>query len=121
MKGRHHLEWYWLRNDQTLDRMRKGGCIHSLELIVIGAIGAAGATLIDSLNGHFVGSPSLVEPTRDSCASTKVLVELLSDASHDLLETGQLVLQVLQGILENVYLGVLLTNHLTKVATLTKS
>ena len=68
-----------------------------------------------------MGSPSLVEPTDYSCTPTKVLVELLSDASHDLFEPGQLVFKVLQSVMENVDFGVLLSNHFTKVATLTKS
>ena len=51
----------------------------------------------------------------------KVLIELSGNTSHDLLEAGQLVLKVLQSIMENVYFGVLLSNHLTKVATLTES
>ena len=68
-----------------------------------------------------MGDPSIVELASRSPALTKVLVELTNDTSHDLLETGQLVFEVLQGIMENVYLGVLLPNHLTKIATLTKS
>ena len=56
-----------------------------------------------------------------SRALTKVIVELPGHTSHDLLEAGQLVFKVLQGVMENVDLGVLLSNYLTKVATLTKS
>ena len=68
-----------------------------------------------------MGNPPLVELASRGRATTKVLVELTSNASHDLLEPGQLVLKVLQSVMENVYFGVLLTNHFTKVATLTKS
>ena len=68
-----------------------------------------------------MGDPSLVKLADRGCASTKVLVELSSDASHDLFKAGQLVLQVLQGVMENIYFGVLLPNYFTKVATLTES
>ena len=51
----------------------------------------------------------------------EVVIELTSNTRHDVLETGQFVLEILQGIVENVYFGVLLSNHLTKVATLTES
>ena len=51
----------------------------------------------------------------------KVIVELTGDPGHDLLETGQLVLEVLQSVMKKVDFGVLLPNHLTKVATLTES
>ena len=66
-------------------------------------------------------NPSLVELTNRGSTPTKVIIELTSNASHDLLETGQFVLKVLQGVMENIDFGVLLSNHLTKVATLTKS
>ena len=68
-----------------------------------------------------MGNPSLIELTSAGRASSEVVIELAGDTSHDLLEPRQLVLQVLQGIVENVDLGVLLSNHLTKVATLTES
>ena len=61
-----------------------------------------------------------MELTNRGCLTTKVLVELTGNTSHDLFKAGQLVLEVLQGVMENVDLGVLLSNHLTKVATLTK-
>ena len=54
-------------------------------------------------------------------ATPKVLVELTSNASHDLFEAGQLVLQVLQSVMENVYFGVLLSDYLAEFATLTES
>ena len=66
-----------------------------------------------------MGDPSLVVLANGGRASTKVLIELSGNAGHDLLEAGQLVLKVLQSVMENVYLGVLLSNNLTKVATLT--
>ena len=68
-----------------------------------------------------MGNPSLVELANRDCSPTKVLIELSDNTSHDLFEAGQLVLKVLHHIMENVYLGVLLPNHFTKVATLTKS
>ena len=80
-----------------------------------------GASLVNPLDGGLMGNPSLVDLTDGGCTPTKVLVELSGDASHDLFEAGQLVLQVLQSVMENVYFGVLLPNQFTKVATLTKS
>ena len=68
-----------------------------------------------------MGHPSLVKMASHSRTTTKVLVELTSNACHDLLEAGQFVLEVLQSIMENVYFGVLLSYYLAKVATLTKS
>ena len=68
-----------------------------------------------------MGNPPVVELADGSRALPKVLVELTGDTGHDMFETGQLVLEVLQGVMENVDLSVLLSNHLTKVTTLTKS
>ena len=121
MKRRHHLEWHRFRNYWASDRRRRRDRIHSLELVVTGAVGPASASLIDPFNGRLMRDPSLVELTSRSRTSTKVLVELSSDPCHDMLETGQLVFQVLHGIMENIDFGVLLPNHFTKVATLTKS
>ena len=59
--------------------------------------------------------------TNGGCAPTKVRIELPGDTSHDLFEAGQLVLEVLQGVVENIYFGILLPNYLTKVVTLTES
>ena len=122
MKRRHHLEWHRFRNHGTPDRRRDR--LYSLEDIgvrVVRAIRPAGTTFVDPLNGSFMGDPSLVGLASTDCTTTKVLVELSRNASHYLLETGQLVFQVLQSIVENIDLGVLLPNHLTKVATLKKS
>ena len=121
MKRRHHLEWHRFRNYRTPDRRRRGDRVHSLELVVAGTIGPTGTTLVDPLNGGFMGNPSLVVQTNGSRTSTKVRVELISDSGHDLLETGQLVLKVLQSVVENIYFGVLLPNDFTKVTSLTKS
>ena len=84
-------------------------------------IGPTSTPFVDPLDGCFMGNPPIVELTGRSRAPTKVLVELTSNASHDLLEAGQLVLKVLQSVMENIYLGALLSYHLTKVATLTES
>ena len=121
MKRRHHLEWYRFRkNDRRPDDRRN--CLYSFEDVrVTGPISPAGATFVDLLDGRFVGDPSLMELANRGGAPAKVLVELTRNTGHDLFETGQLVFQVLQGILENVDLGILLPNHLTEVATLTKS
>ena len=59
--------------------------------------------------------------TTRSTTLSKVVVILATNPGHDHLETRQLVFEVLHGILENVDLGILLSNHLTKVATLTES
>ena len=68
-----------------------------------------------------MGNPSLVELASRGRATTKVLVELTSNASHDLLKAGQLIFEVLQCVMQDVDLGVLSPNQLTKVATLTES
>ena len=65
--------------------------------------------------------PSFVKMTTGSTTLPEVVVILTTDSGHDLLETSQLVFKVLQGVMKNVYLGVLLSNRLAKVATLTKS
>ena len=96
-------------------------CVHGLELVIAGTIGPAGAPLVDPFDGGLMGNPSLVELANRGCATTKVLIELTSNASHNLFKASQLVLKVLQSIVENVYLGVLLSNHFTKVTTLTES
>ena len=121
MKRRHHLEWYRFRDHRTPDWRRRRGRVHSLELIITGTIRPASTPLVNPLDGRFMGNPSLMELTDRGGAPTKVLVELTSNASHDLLKAGQFVLEVFHGILENVDLSVLLPNHFTKIATLTES
>ena len=121
MERWHHLEWYRFRNHRTPDRRRRRDRVHSLELVVTGTICSAGATLVDLLNGRLVGNPSVMELTSGSRAPPKVLVELTGNTGHNLLEASQLVFKVLQSVMENVYLGVLLPNHLTKVATLERN
>ena len=121
MKRRHHLEWYRFRNYWTPDRRRRRDRVHGLELVVAGTIGPTSASFVDLFDGCFMGNPSIMELARRGRALTKVVVKLSRHAGHDLLEASQLVLEVLQSVMENVYLGVLLTNHLTKVATLTGS
>ena len=121
MKRRHHLEWHRFRNNRTPDWRRRGDCVHSLELVVAGTIGSTGATLVDPLDSGFMRNPPLVILANGSRATTKVLVELTSNPGHDLLESCQLVLEILQSVVENINLGVLLSNHFTKVATLKES
>ena len=122
MKGRHHLEWYRFRNHGTPDRRRRRDRLYSLERVIIaGTIGPTSATLVDSLDGRLVGNPPLLKLTGRGCALAKVLVELTSNPSHDLLETSQFVFEVLHGIMENIDGGILLPNYPAKVATLTKS
>ena len=95
--------------------------MHSLELGVTGTIGPTSTTLVNPLDGRLMGNPSFMELTNVGCASTKVVVKLLGNTGHDLFEASQFVLKVLQGVMENVYFGVLLSNYLAKVAALTKS
>src|ERR1700753_4099530 len=121
MKGRHHLEWYRFRNHWTPDWRRRRDRVHSLELVIAGTIGSTGASLVDLFDGRLMQNPSFMELTNRNLALTKVVVHLMNNTSHDLLKASQLVLKVLQGVMENIYFGVLLPNHLTKVATLTKS
>ena len=115
------MKWHRFRNDRTPDRRRRGDCIHRLEFVVAGTIGPTSATFVDLLDGCLVQNPSVVELTNSDLALTEVVVLLLNDTSHDLFEAGQLVFEVLQSIMKNVDLGILLSDHLTKVATLTKS
>ena len=68
-----------------------------------------------------MGYPPVMEMATRSAAFTEVVVIFATNPGHHRLETGQLVLKVLQSVMENVYFGVLLPNHLAKVATLTKS
>ena len=121
VERRHHLKWHRIRNNRTSDRRRRGDCVHSLELVVAGTIGPTSASLVDLLDGCLMQNPSLVELASRDFALAEVVVELSNDTSHDLFETGQLVLKVLHGVMKNIYFGILLPNHFTKVATLTKS
>ena len=121
MKRRHHLEWYRIRKDRSPDWRRRRNGLEDVSVRVTGAVRPAGATFVNLFDGGLMQNPSFMELTSRGFALTKVVVELTSNASHDLLKAGQLVLKVLQSIVENVYLGILLSNDLTKVATLTKS
>ena len=62
-----------------------------------------------------------MEMTTRSATFAKVVIILATDPSHDLFKTGQLVFEVLDGVMQNVEFRGLLTNHLTKVAMLTES
>ena len=115
------MEWYRFRKDRSPNCRRRRDRLEDVGVRVTRAIGPTSATLIDLFNGRFMGNPSLMEMATRGVTLAEVFVVLATDSRHDRLEAGQLVLQVLQGIMENVYLGVLLTNHFTEVATLTKS
>ena len=121
MKRRHHLEWHRFRNNGSPDWRGRRDRGEDVGIRIAGAIRSAGATLIDLLNGSLMGNPSFVELSNMSSHPTGVVVDLSKGTSHDLFETGQFILEVLQSVVENVYLGVLLSYHLAKVATLTKS
>ena len=120
MKRRHHLEWYRFRKDWSPDWRRRGDRREDIGIRVAGAIRPTSATLVDPLNGRLMGDPPLVDLTDSNRTLAKVLVELSSNTGHDLLEAGQLILEILQGIMEKIYFGVLLSNNLAKVATLTE-
>ena len=51
---------------------------------------------------------------RDSSLS-EVIVVFTTDTSHCLLETGQLVLEIFNGIVKNIKRGGFHTNHLPKL------
>ena len=121
MKRRHHLEWHRFRNHRTPDWRRRGDRVHSLELVVAGTIGPAGASLVDPLDGHFMRNPSLMELANVRPHSTSIVVDLPEATGHDLLKAGQFVLQVLQRVMENVQFSSLLPDYFTKVTTLTES
>ena len=121
MKRRHHLEWHRFRNNGSHVWRRRRHRSKDVGVRVTGTVGSASATLVDLLDGRFVQNPSLVESTGRSLDLPKVVVELTGNTGHDMLKPGQLVLEVLQGVMENVDLGVLLSNQFTKVATLTDS
>ena len=121
MKRRHHLEWHRFRNLRTPYWRRRRHRLEDVGVRVTRPIGSTSTTLVYFLDCRFVSHPPLMEMTTRRVAFAEVVVVLAADPSHDLFEAGQLVLQVLQGIMENVDLGVLLPNHFTKVATLTRS
>ena len=68
-----------------------------------------------------MGNPTLVKMTTRNAAFTEAVVILTTNSGHDLFKASQLIFEVLQGIMENIYFGVLLSNHLAEVATLTRS
>ena len=121
MKRRHHLEWYRFRKDRSPGWRRRRHRLENVGIRVAGTVCPTGASLVDLFNGRLVQNPSFVELANRNFALTKVVVHLTNNTSHNLFETGQLVLEVFQGVMENIYFGVLLPNYLTKVATLTKS
>ena len=60
-----------------------------------------------------------MEMTRGNVASTEVAVVLLANPGHDRLEAGQLILEILDGMMQDVQLCSLLSHHLAEVASLT--
>ena len=121
MKRRHHLEWHRIRNNRSPDWRRRRDRREDVSVRVARTIRSAGTTLVDPLNGSLMGDPSFVKMTTGSTTLPEVVVILATDPGHDLLEAGQLVFEVLYGVVENVQFGILLSNHLAKVATLTES
>ena len=113
MKRWHHLEWYRFRKYGSPDRRRRRDRFHSLELVL--GVDPAGTTLVDLLDGRFMGQPSLMEVTSGNAVSSKVVVVLTTYSCHRFLETGQFVLQVLHGVMKDVQLGRLHLDHLPEV------
>ena len=101
MKGRYHLEWHQFWKNRSPDWRRRRDRLHSLE-VVIRIVGPASTTLIDFLNGCFMGYPSLMKMTSRSPAPSEVVVVLAAYASHRLLEPGQLVLEVFHRMVKDI-------------------
>ena len=93
--------------------MRRRDRLYSLEFVL--RVDPASAPFVDLLDGCLVGNPSLVELATPSRASTKVLVELTTRPCHHGLETGQFILQVFHGVVQDVQLGRLLPDHLPEI------
>ena len=118
MKRWHHLEWYRFRKCRSSYRRRRRDCFHSLELVL--RVNPASAAFVDLLDGCLMGNPPFVEVTSRSSVPTEVVVVLATNSHHDVLEAGQLVLQILDGIMKDIQLGRLLANHLPKIMGLEK-
>ena len=67
-----------------------------------------------------MGYPSLVELTSGNSIPAEVVVVFTTDTGHDRLEASQLILEVCDGILQNIQLSGFPTNHLAEVASLTR-
>ena len=100
MKGWHHLKWHRIRKDGSFDWRGRRDRFHSLELVV--RVDPTSTTLIDLLNGRLMGNPSLVEMTDRSSIPTEVFVILSTNSCHRLLETGQFILKIFDGVVQDV-------------------
>ena len=58
--------------------------------------------LVDLFNGGFMGNPSRMEVSSGDTSLLEVIVVFTTDTGHGLLEAGQLVLEVLHRMMENV-------------------
>ena len=121
MKGRHHLKWHRFRKDRSPDWRRRRDCLEDVGIRVARTISPTGTALVDPFDGGFVSNPPLVTTTRGSATLAEVAVVLTTDPRHNRLEAGQLVFEVFDRIVQNVQFRGLLSHHLTKVASLTKS
>ena len=66
-----------------------------------------------------MGYPSLMKMTTRSATLPKIVVVLVTNSGHDGLEAGQLVLEIFDGVMQDIKLRGLLSYHLTEVASLT--
>ena len=116
MKRRYHLEWHRIRKDGSPGWRRRRDRLHSLKRVrITGPISPASTTLVDPLDGSFVGNPPFVSQTSRGTAPMEVVVVLLAHARHRLLEAGQLILEIFHRVGKYVQHGGLFTNHLPQV------
>ena len=90
---------------------------HSLE-VVLGVTSTARAPLVNLQDGGFVGNPPSMKMAMCHPGLLEVLVILPANPGHRLLEAGELVLEVLEGVHQDVQLHRLLANHLPKIVGL---
>ena len=112
MKRWHHLEWHRFRKLRSPDRRRRRDCLEDVGIRVTRPVRPASATLVDPLDGRLMGYPSLVKMTARDAALTEVVVIFATDPGHHRFETGQLVLEILDGVVQDVEFRGLLSNHL---------
>ena len=107
------MEWHRFRKHGSPNWGWRRDRFYSLKLVF--RVDPTSTTLIDLLNGGLMGNPSLVQMTRGSFGTTEVVIVLATNSGHNLLEAGQLVLEVFDCIMENIQGGSLLPNYLPKI------
>ena len=113
MKGRHHLERRQIRKNGRPNRRRRRDRFHSLELVL--RVNPTSAAFVDLFNGRRMIKPSFVELTTGDRVPSEVVVVLATDPSHRLLEAGELVFQILHGMVKDVQLRRLLAHQHPKI------